>query len=56
LNWNGGQHAEQLSADEWRSRVLNERGYRVLRFWNDEVLTSKDAVLQQIVAVLGKRR
>ena len=35
---------------------MSERGYRVLRFWNDEVLTSIDGVLEQIVAALGERR
>jgi hypothetical protein len=29
---------------------LSERGYRVLRFWNDAVLTNMDGVLEQIVA------
>jgi very-short-patch-repair endonuclease len=56
IELDGGQHAEQRSADEWRSRILSERGYRVLRFWNDEVLTSIDGVLEQIVAALGERR
>jgi len=56
IELDGGQHAEQRSADEWRSRILSERGYRVLRFWNDEVLTSIDGVLGQIVAALGERR
>jgi very-short-patch-repair endonuclease len=31
---------------------LSERGYRVLRFWNDEVLTNMDGVLEQILGVL----
>ncbi len=44
IELDGGQHAEQRSADEWRSRILSERGYRVLRFWNDEVLTNMDGV------------
>ena len=39
-------------SDEWRSRILSERGYRVLRFWNNEVLTNMDGVLEQIVGVL----
>jgi very-short-patch-repair endonuclease len=52
IELDGGQHAEQLSADEWRSKLLGERGYRVLRFWNDEVLTNMDGVLEQILGVL----
>src|SRR6266446_10010457 len=52
IELDGGQHAEQRSADEWRSRILSERGYRVQRFWNDEVLTNMDGVLEQILGVL----
>ncbi len=35
---------------------MSERGYRVLRFWNNEVLTNMDGVWEQIVAALGERR
>ena len=44
----GGQHSAQVEADLSRSAFLAQRGLRVLRFWNHEVLTSLDAVLQQI--------
>ena len=56
IELDGGQHAEQPSADEWRSRVLSERGYRVVRFWNNEVLTDMDSVLEQILGVLREGR
>jgi very-short-patch-repair endonuclease len=36
----------------WRPRILSERGYRVLRFWNNEVLMNMDSVLEQILGVL----
>jgi very-short-patch-repair endonuclease len=47
----GGQHAEPASVarDNFRSRQFDERGYRVLRFWNNQVLMNIDAVLQAIV-------
>ncbi len=48
----GGQHATQGKADRQRTVLLAERGYRVLRFWNHDVLTSTDVVLQQIIAAL----
>ncbi len=35
---------------------MSERGYRVLRFWNDEVLTNLDEVLEQILGVLRDLR
>jgi very-short-patch-repair endonuclease len=33
----GGQHAES-KRDEVRDRYLHQRGYRVMRFWNNDVL------------------
>jgi very-short-patch-repair endonuclease len=43
----GGQHADELEqiADAKRSEFLRERGYSVIRFWNNEVLTDIDSVL-----------
>ena len=32
------------------------QGYRVLRFWNDEVRLERDAVLDTIFAVVEERR
>jgi adenine-specific DNA-methyltransferase len=44
----GGQHAEQSDKDRSRDAYLAGKGFRVLRFWNHEVLTDIEAVLQQI--------
>ena len=49
----GGQHAEEVAADHKRSRFLEEQGYRVLRFWNHDVLTNTNAVLERIAEVLS---
>src|SRR5262249_49114868 len=35
----GGQHAERSNADAIRTRFLEGEGYRVLRYWNNDVLT-----------------
>lgn len=48
----GGQHAKSLEADVKRSDYLNEKGYRVLRFWNDEVLQESNSVLSVILSSL----
>ncbi len=48
----GGQHALQAEADQRRSAFLARRGYRVLRFWDNEVMENMEAVLQQIVEAL----
>jgi very-short-patch-repair endonuclease len=46
----GGQHVERKDHDAARTRWLADRGYRVLRFWNNDVLTQTDAVVQVIAA------
>jgi len=44
----GGQHAEASTADEERTRFLTSAGFRVLRFWNNEVLSETEAVMSRI--------
>src|SRR5581483_10445078 len=48
----GGQHAESKS-DEARTRFLNARGYRVLRFWNNYVLGNIEGTLETIHRAIG---
>jgi very-short-patch-repair endonuclease len=48
----GGQHADDSANDQERSSFLEKRGYRVLRFWDNEVLENMDAVLEVIVRAL----
>ena len=47
----GGQHCENRR-DDIRTAWLEARGWRVLRFWNNEVLGNQDGVLQAILAAL----
>jgi very-short-patch-repair endonuclease len=44
----GGQHADQRDRDRDRTAWLERRGYRVLRFWNNEVLADPAGVLEVI--------
>jgi len=44
----GGQHAVNIESDQVRDSYLREKGYRVLRFWNNEVLESMAGVLEVI--------
>ncbi|HEX2591208.1 MAG TPA: endonuclease domain-containing protein [Rhizomicrobium sp.] len=39
---------EQIDYDEKRTRWLNREGYQVLRFWNLDVLTNLDRVIERI--------
>ena len=44
----GGQHAEAVVEDAQRTRFLIAAGFRVLRFWNNEVLLEREAVMARI--------
>ena len=44
----GGQHIDQMEYDDERTAWLESEGFRVLRFWNHEVLQEMDGVLEQI--------
>ena len=49
----GGQHAQSAS-DEQRDQWLKEQGLKVLRFWNNDVLSNRDGVLEKIIECLRK--
>ena len=48
-----GQHAERKKRDGARDRFLRAEGYRVLRFWNNEVFGDCFAVLERIHGALS---
>jgi len=54
IELDGGGHAElnQAKRDTKRDRWLKEQGFRVLRFWDNEVFTNMDGVLSVIRNVL----
>jgi len=49
----GGQHAEQTDYDEHRTQYLQSMGYRVLRFWNNDVLANIESVLEVILEAVA---
>jgi BirA family biotin operon repressor/biotin-[acetyl-CoA-carboxylase] ligase len=49
IELDGGQHSDSTT-DEERTRLIEAHGYRVVRFWNHDVLANTDGVLQAIVA------
>jgi very-short-patch-repair endonuclease len=49
----GSQHMVNRTADAKRTRDLAQAGYRVLRFWDNDVLRSTEAVLASILAATG---
>ena len=56
IELDGGQHSERVEYDEARTKVLEALGFRVLRFWNSQVLTSSDGVVQSILHELNLAR
>jgi very-short-patch-repair endonuclease len=50
----GGQHNEGENAkrDETRTRWLEAEGYRVVRFWNNEIISNIDGVMEVIYAAI----
>ncbi|MGB3810748.1 MAG: endonuclease domain-containing protein [Parvibaculum sp.] len=49
----GGQHDERAEADLRRTHYLEAQGYRVIRFWNNEMLANTEGVLTVILDALG---
>jgi very-short-patch-repair endonuclease len=48
----GGQHGVTLAADTERSKVIEAHGYRVLRYWNNDVLANINGVLEDIQSTM----
>jgi len=38
-----------VAKDDWRTKLIVQRGFRVIRFWDSEVLMSIDDVIERIV-------
>jgi very-short-patch-repair endonuclease len=54
IELDGGQHNEpaNIVKDNQRTHVLESKGYRVLRYWDNDVLGNTDGVLEQIRVTL----
>lgn len=47
----GGQHDETRDAE--RTHYIRAQGFRVIRFWNNEVLSNLDGVTEEIARVIA---
>ena len=54
IELDGGQHNEEQAIiyDKERTDYLESRGFRVIRFWNNDIDTNIEAVLGEIVKYL----
>ena len=52
----GGQHNEEknIAYDKERTKYLKTKGFKVIRFWNDEIKTNLDGVYEEILRYLGQ--
>ena len=48
IELDGSQHLEAEEYDNERTEFLNSKGFRVIRFWNNDVMNNIQAVLQEI--------
>jgi very-short-patch-repair endonuclease len=47
--------AEERAHDDRRTRYLEAEGWRVLRFWNEEIVKNRDGVRETIIAALQEQ-
>ncbi len=52
----GSQHLEQVAYDEARTQYLESLGYKVIRFWNHEVMKDMDGVIRAILNALEDKK
>ena len=52
LELDGSQHLEQVEYDEGRTKYLESCGYKVIRFWNNDVTNKIDGVILTILHAL----
>ncbi len=54
----GGQHNQEreIEKDETRTKWLERKGFRVLRFWNNDVLLNIDGVTSKILETINTDR
>jgi very-short-patch-repair endonuclease len=52
----GGQHQKRLSYDQRRDRKIEGQGFRVIRFWDNQVFEETQAVLDVILRALESSR
>jgi very-short-patch-repair endonuclease len=52
----GGSHVDSQAYDTTRTAWLEAKGFRVLRFWNNDALGNQEAVIEQILEALKCRQ
>jgi very-short-patch-repair endonuclease len=53
IELDGGQHDRLARADAARTQMIEAYGYKVIRYWNSEVMENLDGVLEDILRHLN---
>jgi very-short-patch-repair endonuclease len=53
IELDGSQHLEQEEYDKERTKYLESQGYKVIRFWNNDVIKNIDGVILTIMNAMG---
>jgi len=55
IELDGSQHLEQAEYDAERSRYFESQGYKVIRFWNNDVMNDINGVIRAIEFALNDK-
>jgi very-short-patch-repair endonuclease len=55
IELDGSQHLEQEEYDEERTKYLESDGYKVIRFWNNDVMNNIEGVILAIMYALEQQ-
>ena len=56
IELDGGQHLLMKIEDKFREGILKNKGFSVLRFWNDDILLRTKDVTEQIYNIIEKQK
>ena len=55
IELDGSQHMQNVDYDIHRTRYLNSKGFKVVRFWNNDILNQVSSVLEALTLTLSQR-
>ena len=56
IELDGSQHLEQTEYDEERTKYFESQGYRVIRFWNNQIMNDLNGVILAITYALEENQ
>jgi very-short-patch-repair endonuclease len=56
IELDGSQHLDQYEYDEERTKYFESIGYKVIRFWNNDVMKDIDGVIRAIIQATESER